>query len=46
VFDKAGEVRFAGDTTFLTRSDGGWLVVAAGCTPRAPYPYDCTISGG
>ena len=46
VFDTAGEVRFDGETTFLGRFDAGWQVVAAGCTPAPPHPYDCTLTGG
>jgi uncharacterized lipoprotein NlpE involved in copper resistance len=42
------QVRFAGDTAFLSRYGDRWLVVAAGCTPppRRTAVYDCQISGG
>ncbi len=46
VFDTAAEVRYSDETVFLARFDGGWKVMAAGCTPRPPHPHDCTISGG
>lgn len=45
-FDTNGQARFAGETAFLSRFSDGWKVVAAGCTPRDPRPYDCTLSGG
>lgn len=38
--------RFDGDTVFLAEYDGGWKVVAAGCTPRHGLPYDCVVEGG
>ncbi len=46
VFDTAAAVQYPGETVFLTRFDDGWKVIAAGCKPRSPHPYDCTISGG
>ena len=39
-------VRFDSDTVFLAEYDGGWKVVAAGCTPRDGLPYDCDVEGG
>ena len=34
------------DTWFLTRSDRGWLVAAAGCRPRREdLPYSCDVEG-
>ena len=44
-------VRWAGDTTFLSRYAEGWLVYAAGCTSppeRATHAdrFDCTLQGG
>lgn len=46
VFDTAATVRYSDEAVFLARFDDGWKVVAAGCTPRPPDPYDCVISGG
>lgn len=35
-----------GDTWFLSRFDGTWLVVAAGCTARGGgLPYACDVEG-
>ena len=31
------------DTVFLSRSGSGWLITAAGCTPRPERPYDCEV---
>ena len=43
VFDTMAQARFEGDTVFLSRFDGEWLVVAAACTPVSGRPYDCSI---
>ncbi|WP_217616268.1 hypothetical protein [Cellulomonas sp. GbtcB1] len=32
------------DTVFLSRSGSGWLITAAGCTPRPERPYDCEVA--
>lgn len=44
-------VRWASDTTFLTRYAGGWLVYATDCTPppdRSAHAdrFTCTLQGG
>jgi hypothetical protein len=39
------QVRIAGDTLFLTETDAGWRVTAAGCQPRGQAPYDCEVEG-
>jgi hypothetical protein len=44
VFGTMAQVRFAGETTFLTRFEDGWRVVAAACTPGRSR-YDCSIKG-
>ena len=44
-FGNQAQVRFDHDTAFVAEFDEGWRLVAAGCTPREPLPYDCTISG-
>jgi hypothetical protein len=44
-FGNQAQVRFDRDTAFVAEFDDGWRLVAAGCTPREPLPYDCTISG-
>jgi len=46
VFGTEAQVRYDGETTFLARYQGGWKVIAAGCSYRPHQPYDCTISGG
>jgi hypothetical protein len=40
------QVRLRGDTLFLARFQGGWKVMAAGCSPKPGHPYDCTLQGG
>src|SRR3954463_4477463 len=35
------QVRLGGDTLFLTETDAGWRVTAAGCEPHGEAPYDC-----
>ncbi len=45
VYGHHAEVRGDGDTLFLTDHSGQWLVVAAGCVPRADLPYDCAVKG-
>jgi hypothetical protein len=39
------QVRLGGDTLFLTETDTGWKVTAAGCEPRGEEPYDCEVEG-
>jgi hypothetical protein len=49
VFGRMAQVRYAGETAFLTRSDGGWLVLAVSCGGRPAgrdRPYDCQVKGG
>jgi hypothetical protein len=43
VFDTMAQVVLGQETMFLSRFDGRWLVVAAGCTPVPGHPYDCSI---
>lgn len=45
-FGTMAQVRYHGETTFLTRFQDGWRVVAAACTPGPADVYDCRISGG
>jgi hypothetical protein len=45
VYGQWAQVRLTGDTVFLAAFPGGWLVVAAGCTPRPNRPYDCALQG-
>ncbi|HYJ66639.1 MAG TPA: hypothetical protein VEX15_03140 [Nocardioidaceae bacterium] len=44
-FGNQAQVRFDGETAFLAEFDDGWKIVAAGCTPRDPLPYDCVLEG-
>jgi len=37
------QVVTADDTLFLAVSGDGWVVTAAGCTPREDRPYDCEV---
>lgn len=43
VFDSMAQVRIGTETVFLSRFDGRWAVVAAGCTAVPGEPYDCSI---
>ena len=45
VWGGEAQVRMTGDTLFLHRFPQGWLVRAAGCTPRGDRPYDCQVGG-
>jgi hypothetical protein len=42
-FGTQAQVRLRGDTVFLAEFAQGWRVVAAGCVPRPPRPYDCQV---
>ncbi|NKX52043.1 hypothetical protein HER39_16005 [Arthrobacter deserti] len=44
-YGREAQVRLDGDTVFLTRSGGRWVVAAAGCTSRGERPYDCEVKG-
>jgi hypothetical protein len=46
VYGREARAVLDGDIVFLTHTDGGWRVVAAGCTPQGDDPYDCTVQGG
>ncbi|WP_067438888.1 hypothetical protein [Nocardioides jensenii] len=46
IFGTTAQLRYDGETLFLTRFGDGWRVLAAGCTPRGPKPYDCHLHGG
>ena len=46
VYGTMAQIRYEGETTFLARFQGGWKVMATGCSPRPNQPYDCVISGG
>lgn len=46
VFGTTAEVRYQGETLFLTQFADGWRLLAAGCTPQRPKPYDCALHGG
>ncbi|MET8161354.1 hypothetical protein ABZT47_33770 [Sphaerisporangium sp. NPDC005289] len=43
VWGDEAQVRLADDTVFLHRFAHGWLVRAAGCTPRGERPYQCDV---
>jgi hypothetical protein len=45
VYGQWAQVRLDDDTVFLASFGGGWRVVAAGCTPRANRPYQCSVEG-
>jgi hypothetical protein len=45
VWGGEAQVRLGGDTLFLTQTDAGWRVVAAGCESRGQAPYDCEVEG-
>lgn len=44
----SAQVRYAGETVFLSLFDNGWRVTAAGCARTSPdpaVPYDCAVEG-
>lgn len=43
VWGDNAQVQFAADTMFLTNTDQGWKVVAAGCRSRGEAPYVCLL---
>jgi hypothetical protein len=43
VFDTAAQAVVGSETLFLSRFDGRWLVIAAGCRPVPDAPYDCSV---
>src|SRR3954451_22848470 len=43
VWGDNAQVRLTGDTLFLTRTDAGWKVAAAGCAPQGEAPYLCRL---
>jgi hypothetical protein len=45
VWGDQAQAQLADDTLFLTRTGGGWKVVAAGCTPNGDRPYQCQVDG-
>lgn len=45
VWGGSAQVRLDGDTLFLTRTQEGWRVTAAGCRARGEAPYDCRVAG-
>jgi hypothetical protein len=46
VFGTMAQMRFAGDTVFVSQFPRGWRVLAAGCSPLPGQPYDCRLQGG
>ena len=46
VFGTMAQVRYAGESAFLSRFPDGWRVTAAGCLPQPPGPYECRVEGG
>ena len=45
-FGSMAQVKYDGETLFLSRFDEGWLVTAAACTRSTGGLYDCTVKGG
>jgi hypothetical protein len=43
VWGDNAQVRLPGDTLFLTLTDQGWKVTAAGCTAQEEGPYQCRL---
>jgi len=43
VYGHHGVVAAGGQRVFVTRTDGGWRVVAAGCVPRGDQPPECEL---
>jgi hypothetical protein len=42
-FGNEAQVRGSGDTAFLSEFPEGWKIIAVGCSPRPPLPYDCEV---
>ena len=40
------QVRYTHETTFLSRFEDGWFVMAAGCAPAPQDRYDCVVEAG
>jgi hypothetical protein len=45
-FGTSAQVRYFGETTFLSRFKDGWRVVAASCSPAPGDRYDCLVEAG
>jgi hypothetical protein len=45
-FGVAAQVRYTGETAFLSRFRDGWHVVAAGCRRQPDGLYDCQVAAG
>jgi hypothetical protein len=45
-FGTAAQIQYTDETTFLSRFQDGWRVVAAGCSPVPGDGYDCQVEGG
>ncbi|MFD6470226.1 hypothetical protein [Streptomyces goshikiensis] len=45
LYGRQALLRLRKDTLFLSQFDDGWKVVAAGCTPKAGKPYQCSLRG-
>jgi hypothetical protein len=45
VWGGEAQVRLTDDTLFLTRTENGWKVAAAGCRPNTERPYECRVEG-
>jgi len=45
IYGRNAVVEFEKDTVFLTASQGGWKITAAGCTPQGEAPYTCEVGG-
>jgi hypothetical protein len=44
VWGAEAQVKLADDTLFLTQTDDGWRVAAAGCRAQgSDEPYDCQV---
>ena len=43
VWGADAQVRMSGDTVFLSKTQAGWRVAAAVCTPQPEGPYDCEV---
>jgi hypothetical protein len=46
VYVQSAQVRSDKDVLFLSRFDGRWKIVAAGCRQRPDHPYDCLVQAG
>ena len=46
VYGSQAQLKYDGETLFLSQYDGRWRIVAAACEPRSRRPHDCSVKVG